>query len=75
MATLEQKEALIEAVSQIQALICRKTSSLNLNDDEKRLVYLREFLYSHYPEEINFGEIITELKEIKGRYENLPNKE
>lgn len=75
MATLEQKEAAIEAVAQALGLISRKISPQEWNDDNKRLVQMRKFLYGHYPEEIDFDEMITELKEIINRYRTLPEEE
>lgn len=70
-----QKEALIEGIPQICALIHRKISPLLWNEDLDYWCKKRNFLYSNPPENINFDEIVNELKEAMNRYKSMPDKE
>jgi hypothetical protein len=70
MATIMEKDVLIEVVSSNLALISRQFSieELENNKDRERLIQIRKFLYSSFPHEIDYEKILTECKKIKQRY-------
>lgn len=71
MATIMEKDVLLEVVSSSLALISRKLNNieeLEANKDRERLIQIRKFLYSSFPHEVNYEEILTECKKIKQRY-------
>lgn len=73
MATLMQKDVLIEAVAQVQAIISRRTEpNAPRNDDQCFLSDLREELYSSDPDEIDYQKKIDEVIKIKNKYDDLP---
>lgn len=73
MATLMPKEALIEAIAQVQAIISRRTEpNAPRNDDQCFLSDLREELYSCSPDEIDYPKKIDEVINIKNKYDDLP---
>lgn len=76
MATLMQKDALIERVASVQALISRKTPYSEVrSEDQMRITELRGFLYDTKPENIDFDQIAEECKTLHQKYSNLPNIE
>lgn len=73
MATLVEKDALIERVTSVRALISLKTSYSGVpTDNQKRMTELRSFLYSSYPEDINFWAVADECKTIYEKYAAMP---
>jgi len=73
MATLMEKDVLIEAVAQVQAIISRRTApNAPRNDDQCFLSDLREELYSSDPDEIDYQKKIDEVIKIKNKYDDLP---
>ena len=76
MCTLMQKDALIERVASIQALIARKMRHTGKRTaDQTRLVQLRRFLYAHPPEEIDFQAVADECLAICQKYAPMPKPE
>lgn len=73
MATIMEKEVLIEVVASSLALISRKLNYqeylLNNNEDRNRLIEIRNYLYSTWPHEINYEKILSECKAIKQKYQ------
>lgn len=73
MATLMQKEALIEAVAQVQAIISKRTApNTPRNDDQRFLSDLRDELYSTHPDKIDYQKNLDDVKNIKDKYNHLP---
>ncbi|HEZ5741088.1 TPA: hypothetical protein WI034_001497 [Neisseria meningitidis] len=71
MATIMEKDVLIEVVSSNLALISRNIDDireLENNEDRKKLLQIRKFLYCSFPHEINYDTILQECKSIKNRY-------
>ena len=65
LATLMQKDALIERVASVQALISRKTPYSEVrSEDQIRITGLRGFLYDTKPENIDFDQIAEECKTL-----------
>lgn len=76
MATLMQKDALIERVASVQALISRKTLYSEVrSEDQKRIAELRGFLYDTKPENIDFGRVAEECNTLHQKYSIMPNIE
>lgn len=73
MATIMEKEVLIEVVSSNLALISRKLKynleDLIHNEDFNRLIEIRNYLYSTWPHEIDYEKILSECKAIKQKYQ------
>ena len=71
MATIMEKDVLIEVVSSNLALISRQFSieELENNKDRERLIQIRKFLYSSFPHEIDYEKILSECKSIKQKYQ------
>lgn len=71
MATIMEKDVLIEVVSSNLALISRQFSieELENNKDRERLIQIRKFLYSSFPHEIDYEKILSECKAIKQKYQ------
>lgn len=71
MATIMQKDILIEVVSSCFGAISQKIKDANElmnNADHDRLVELRDFLYNSFPEEVDYEKTLKECKEIKQKY-------
>ena len=72
MATIMEKDVLIEVVSSNLALISRKLKHnqeyLIHNEDFNRLIEIRDYLYSTFPHEIDYEKILSECKAIKQKY-------
>lgn len=76
MATLMQKDALIERVASVQALISRKTPlSDTRTDDQQRITALRGFLYDNDPEDIDFYKVAAECQQLHDKYTAMPKIE
>lgn len=71
MATIMEKEVLIEVVASSLALISRKLNyQEHLNhEDCNRLIEIRNYLYSTWPHEIDYEKILSECKAIKQKYQ------
>lgn len=73
MATIMEKEVLIEVVASSLALISRKLNYqehlLNNNEGRNRLIEIRNYLYSTWPHEIDYEKILSECKAIKQEYQ------
>lgn len=64
-----QKDALIERIASLLALIAKKRNySTERTVEQTRLVELRRYLYSSIPDEIDFEEIVFECNEIDKKY-------
>ena len=69
MATLMQKDALIERVASVLAMIARKTPrSDGRTPEQSRLVALRRELYASEPEDIDFDKVVSECNQIYQKY-------
>ena len=73
MATIMEKDVLIEVVASGLALISRKfkynLEYLNNNEDHNRLTEIRNYLYSTFSDEIDYEKILSECKAIKQKYQ------
>ena len=66
MATLMQKDALIERVASVLAMIARKTPrSEGRTPEQSRLVALRRELYAS---DIDFDKVVSECNQIYQKY-------
>lgn len=73
MATIMEKDVLIEVVASNLALISRKLNNqeyLNHNEDCNRLIEIRNYLYSTLPHEIDYEKILSECQSIKNKYKD-----
>lgn len=72
MATIMEKDVLIEVVSSNLALISRKLkynlADLIHNEDFNRLIEIRDYLYSTLPHEVDYEKILSECQFIKNKY-------
>ena len=73
MATIMQKDVLIEVVAYTQAIISKRTA-LNAprNEDQRFLSNLRDYLYSTAPDKIDYQKTLDDVKNIKEKYKDLP---
>lgn len=72
MATIMEKDVLIEVVASGLALISRKLNyqeHLNHNEDCNRLIEIRNYLYSTFSDDIDYEKILSECKAIKQKYQ------
>jgi hypothetical protein len=73
MATLMEKDIVIEEVSGVGALISKKVEvDLEFNEDQKALHKLHFKLSRQTPEEIDFMTIIKYCKGLRAKYEPMP---
>lgn len=75
MATLMEKDIVLEAVSGVSALISKKVEQpdpYSFNDDEKELHKLRFQLSRLSHEKIDFQAIVSRCKELRAKYEPMP---
>ena len=73
MCTLMEKDALIERVASVQALISRKTPfAEEPTEDQKRISELRYFLYGTKPEAISFEAVANECNVLHRKYADMP---
>lgn len=71
MATIVQKDVLIEAIAQVQGFLTRSLpSSDSLNDDELFLCRLRERIYSAHHCKLDYESLIVDILKIKEKYDN-----
>lgn len=68
-----QKDALIERVASVQALISFKTPYSDVrSEDQMRITELRGFLYDTKPENIDFDRIAEECNLLYQKYDAIP---
>lgn len=74
MATLMEKDALIEFVAGAKAVLLYRVpfDEVEENKDLRALGSLRNKIYRSDEAELDFDEIAKQVREIKSRYENLP---
>jgi hypothetical protein len=73
MCTLMEKDALIERVASVQALIARKTPRTGeRTPDQNRIAELRNFLYFTDHESINFSKTKNECDALYQKYTTAP---
>lgn len=73
MATIMQKDVLIEVVAYTQAIISKRTApNAPRNEDQRFLSNLRDYLYSTAPDKIDYQKTLDDLKNIKEKYKDLP---
>lgn len=73
MATIMQKDVLIEVVAYTQAIISKRTAPNALrNEDQRFLSNLRDYLYSTAPDKIDYQKTLDDVKNIKEKYKDLP---
>ena len=72
MATLMEKDVLIEKVAAVLALIARNipVEQLRESEDSKRLSALLRKINRTDEAELNFSDIVQQCKEIKAHYVN-----
>ncbi len=70
-----QKDALIERVASVQALISRKIHSEVRSEDQVRITELRGFLYDTQSENIDFDQVAMECNALYQKYSIMPNIE
>lgn len=70
MATIMEKDVLIEVTASALAAISQKTSleAYKSNPERKQLLQIREFLYSTSPEQINYDETLEKIQHLKSKY-------
>ena len=72
MATLMEKDIVIEAVSGVGALISKKVEvDLDFNEDQKTLHKLHFKLSRQTPEQIDYRGLMDYCKELRAKYERL----
>lgn len=75
MATLMEKDIVIEAVSGVNALICKKVERddpYDFTEDEKVLHKLHFKLSRQTPEKIDYRATMDYCKGLRAKYEPLP---
>ncbi|MBN6078462.1 hypothetical protein [Aggregatibacter actinomycetemcomitans] len=73
MATLMQKDVLIEMAAYARSIIAHRTEpNTELNDDQVELVKMRNFIYSTSPDKLDFDKLVSEINYIKDKYISLP---
>ena len=72
MATLMEKDVLIEKIAAVLALISRNTpvEQLSESEDSKRLSALLRKINRTDEAELNFSDIVQQCNEIKAHYVN-----
>ena len=73
MATLMEKDVLIEKIAAVLALISRNTpvEQLSESEDSKNLSALLRKVYGTDEDELDFKDIVRHCNEIKTQYINL----
>lgn len=73
MATIMQKDVLIEVVAYTQAIISKRTApNAPRNEDQRFLSNLRDYLYSTASDKIDYQKTLDDVKNIKEKYKDLP---
>lgn len=74
MATLMEKDVLIEVVAGALAIISKRLTidEKEQNPDRTKLIELRSNIYSSTPEQLDYQAIIDEVNLMKEKYRNLP---
>lgn len=71
MATIEQKNVLIEAIAQVQAILAKRLP-LPLNEDQIFLCRMRDEIYSKHYDFLDYEPMINEVLKIRDKYIDLP---
>lgn len=74
MATLMQKDVLIELVAYVRSIIMKTvpTNELNQNLDLAYLKHLRGDIYSITAHELDYETLVKDINIIKIKYKDLP---
>lgn len=73
MATIMEKDVLIEVVAYTQAIIIKRTApDAPRNEDQRFLSNLRDYIYSTAPDKIDYQKTLDYVKNIRDKYVNLP---
>jgi enolase len=76
MATLMEKDIVIEAVSGVGALISKKVEvDLDFNEDQKTLHKLHFKLSRQTPEQIDYRATMDYCKGLRAKYEPMPDNQ
>ncbi|XXQ67724.1 hypothetical protein ACKLNO_08835 [Neisseriaceae bacterium B1] len=71
MATIMEKDVLLEVVGSALALMSRKSDGIEgyeNHPDRMRLIELRQFLYASFPDEVEYEVVLRECQQIKLKY-------
>lgn len=71
MATIMEKDVLIEAIAEAKAVSINK--HLSEFEESKRLGELRSYVYKSLPENLDFDSMVNEILSLKGALESLPD--
>jgi hypothetical protein len=76
MATLMEKDVLMEAVSGVGALICTKVEvDSDFNEDQKTLHKLHFKLSRQTPEQIDYRGLMDYCKGLRTKYDPMPDNQ
>jgi hypothetical protein len=76
MATLMEKDIVMEAISGVGALICRKVEvEMYFNEDQTALHKMHFKFSRQKPEEINFREVIDYCQALRKKYDPMPDNQ
>lgn len=68
MATIVQKDVLIEAIAQVQGYLLRSLpSSDSMNDDELFLCELRKKVYNTHHDKLDYESLLADIVKIKNK--------
>ncbi|MDY5420459.1 MAG: hypothetical protein SPJ83_01955 [Helicobacter sp.] len=68
MATIVQKDVLIEAIAQVQGYLLRSLpSSDSMNDDELFLCELRKKIYNTHHDKLDYESLLADIVKIKNK--------
>lgn len=68
MATIVQKDVLIEAIAQVQGYLLRSLPSSDpMNDDELFLCELREKIYNTHHDKLDYESLLVDIVKIKNK--------
>ena len=67
MATIVQKDVLIEAIAQVQGYLFALPSSDPMNDDELFLCELREKIYNTHHDKLDYESLLADIVKIKNK--------
>lgn len=71
MATIMQKDVLIELIAYASATLAKRLP-LPFNDDQKYLANLRNTVYSTPYQEIDYENLCGKVNAIRDKYKNMP---
>lgn len=76
MATVAEKDVLLEMVADTLALTSRKIKGdrrLGFPEEEKTLLNIREYLYDTNYKEIDYQAVLSKCQTIRREYQKLPD--